>query len=243
MDTEIECFRLQTSRRKKRMQHEGFERYLRDLYRLESQLAKRKNNLGWEPLVPPVMRGWKRFFVLRGDVAESPQAAFFGGILEKINTVQYSHRKDFTKKGRKRGRKIRVATHQGLLDAYFRLHRRQPFTPAELAFFEKGEVWTKSGHFSHFRYVFTEPWRFVLRVEPNMITKVRKRDNVLESEIDCLRRTINRFRLRPGMHRLIYGRYQWKHRQTERLREKNALKNKPISRVLDEHYLQLKDEP
>ena len=57
MDTEIECFRLQTARRKKRMQHEGFERYLRDLDRLESKLKKQKNNLGWEPLTPPVMRG------------------------------------------------------------------------------------------------------------------------------------------------------------------------------------------
>mgnify|MGYP000595125188 CR=1 FL=1 len=37
------------------------------------------------------------------------------------------------------------------------------------------------------KYVFCEPWRFVLRVRPNMITKVKRKDLVLEQYQDELK--------------------------------------------------------
>lgn len=44
-----------------------------------------QHNLGEVPLHPPVMRGWKRTFVLRADVAAGPEAAFYQGIPDRIN--------------------------------------------------------------------------------------------------------------------------------------------------------------
>ena len=67
--TEILSYRLRTARQKKRMQYEDFDKQLIQLHEEESALRSQKRNLGWEPLIPPVQKGWKRFFVLRDDVA------------------------------------------------------------------------------------------------------------------------------------------------------------------------------
>src|SRR5438309_7971971 len=94
-------FRLRTARHKKRMQHEDRDKQLLALDREEDELYKQQRNLGWIELHPPVVRGWKRYFVLREDVAKAKQAAFFESILSKINTTEYSYRKDFKVKKRK----------------------------------------------------------------------------------------------------------------------------------------------
>ncbi len=83
------------------MQYEDFDKQLLKLHREEDTLWKQRANLGWEPLTPPVQKGWKRFFVLREDVARSKQADFYERILKKINTYAQSYRKDF--KGKKEG--------------------------------------------------------------------------------------------------------------------------------------------
>lgn len=224
------------------MQYEGFRQYLRNLDRLEDELRRQKDSLGWAPLIPQVMRGWKRSFVLREDIARSEEADFFAGILEKINTIQYSHGKDFKEKKRKRGRKIRVEKPQSLLerDTHYRRNGLQ-LTAKELPFFDTREVWRKDGRFSHWRYVFREPWRFVLRVEPNMITWIRIRDEVLESQIGELNALIESRFLRCKMKKMKHGHHHWWRKDDERIREKDDFKNKSLTGILDEHYLQTKE--
>lgn len=73
-------------RQKKRMQYEDFDKQLISLDKKRDDLQELKRNLGWEPLIPPVQKGWKRFFVLRDDVERSKHAEFFQNILKKINT-------------------------------------------------------------------------------------------------------------------------------------------------------------
>src|SRR5690349_6246627 len=83
--SEILSYRLRTVRQKKRMQYEDFDKKLLKLDKEETRLCKQKQVIIWEPLKPPVQRGWNRFFVLREDVATSKHAAFFENILKKIN--------------------------------------------------------------------------------------------------------------------------------------------------------------
>src|SRR5688572_3974164 len=78
--TEILSYRLRTVRQRKRMQYEDFDKQLIKLYKEDKALGIKANNLGWEPLTPPVQKGWKRFFVLRDDVARSKHAEFFENI-------------------------------------------------------------------------------------------------------------------------------------------------------------------
>lgn len=84
---DIFCYRLRTARHKKRMQYEDFDKQLIQLHQEENGLYEQRRNLGWEPLLPAVQKGWKRFFVLRDDVARSKQAEFFENILKKKQYV------------------------------------------------------------------------------------------------------------------------------------------------------------
>src|SRR3954453_19280406 len=162
-------FRLRTARHKKRMQYEDWDKQLLALQRESNALHKQQRNLGWIELHPPVMRGWKRYFVLRDEFAKGRQAPFFERILSKINTTQYSHRKDFKVKKRKGGKKVYVATEQHLYNPNPYYFNKMEFTEAEKQFFEERVITDeRTGNLSRI-FVFTEPWRYVLRVRLNII--------------------------------------------------------------------------
>lgn len=181
--TEILSYRLRTVRQKKCMQYEDFDKKLLKIDRRRKKLYEQKRNLGWEPLVPPIQRGWKRFFVLRDDVARGKHVGFFENILGKINTCDWSHRKDFLVKYRRYGTKKYRVKKQSLLRPDEWQFNKMAFTDVEKQFFY--EVWeTDCRKRLIKRYVFSEPWRFALRVRPNLIDKVRKRDELIEAELE-----------------------------------------------------------
>jgi hypothetical protein len=232
--TEILSYRLRTVRQKKRMQYEDFDKQLIQLYKEDRALWRQKRNLGWEPLVPPVQKGWKRFFVLREDVARSKHAEFFENILNKINTFDWSYRKDFRIRKRRYGRNKYGVKQQSLLRPYeFEFHRME-FTDAEKQFFDEHWMYNYKRDLVK-RYFFNEPWRFVLRVRPNMIDKIRKRDEALEKRMqeigDYLEWNYHRCRL----EKLVYGYCSYgKWRDDFRFPIKNPCKNRPVHHLLND---------
>ena len=233
-EPDILSFRLQTARRKVRMQHEDFEKGLLSLHRERQKLRKQQRELGWIELKPPIMRGWKRYFVLREDVARSKQASFFEGILQKINKIEYSSRKDFKVKKRKGGKKIYILRDQQLLQPDECHFRKMKFNDIEAQFFEIRYVKEKWMKQPKKIFVFVEPWRFVLRVRPNIITKTRARDEEIEKRLQKIEAFFERSFLLPKLHRMVYGYYKWSWNEGEKGWEKNPLKNKPVVRILDE---------
>jgi len=231
--TEILSYRLRTVRQKKRMQYEDFDKQLLQIGKEEKQLCKQQYNLGWEPLVPPVQKGWKRFFVLREDVARSRHCEFFENILKKINTYDWHYRKDFKVRKRRYGRNKYGVKAQNLLRPTESHFQQLGFTDDEKQFFY--EEWRQYGKNDLVkRYVFREPWRFVLRVRPNMIDKIRKNDPLLEERLQEIDNYLKRNDLRNRMAKLLYGRVKWWYGEGEREREKNVLKNKPVHRILND---------
>lgn len=236
---DILSYRLRTARQKKRMQYKDFDKHLIQLYKEERALYVQRRNLGWEPLIPPVQKGWKRFFVLRDDVARSKQSEFFQGILKKINTYDWSHRKDFKIKKRRFGRKQYVVKEQKLLQPGEWQFAKLAFTEGEKQMFHEEFSYDKWGGQLVKRYVFNEPWRFVLKVKPNMITKVRIKDVVLESRIEGIRNYLQRNDYRKRQTKLLYGSSRWRYWKAEESKnKKNPLKNKSVQKIMDE----LKDE-
>ncbi len=228
-------FRLRSARHKKRAQHEDREKKLLALHWEENDLHHQQRSLGWVELNPPVMRGYKRYFVLRNDIAKSKQANFFEGLLEKINTTQYNYRKDFKIKRRKGGKKVYKATKQTLLQFEESYFKRQIFSEKEKSFFEERWMQYKESGKPYKAFVIAEPWRFVLRVRPNIITKARVRDEVIESRIQQLRNYFQRNALRGKLNHLTDGHsYSW--REGEKAKEKNPFRNKPLAKILDEYY-------
>src|SRR6185312_9460978 len=90
--------RLKSVRRKRRLRKLSFEKRLLALNKEERQLHNKMRNLGYEPLVPPIQKGWKRIFVLTREVAKSERAEFFEELLKIVNSVQYSDTRQFKRK-------------------------------------------------------------------------------------------------------------------------------------------------
>jgi hypothetical protein len=186
--SEILCYQIKTARQKKRDIKTGQEKMLLRLHKEQTYIRQHQRNLGYVELNPPVVKGWKRYFVLREDVARSKDAVFYQNILDKINKVEYCNRKDFKKKPRYfRKRKNWELIEQTVKQPEHWEFVKLNFTEKEKLLFEEKYIkrqWQKE---LVRIYVFKEQWRFVLRIRQNIITKVKLLDVELErrsKEID-----------------------------------------------------------
>lgn len=195
-ETDLLCYRLRTKRQRKRAAKEGFDRKLRALDRELNRLWQKRRNLGLIELKPPVMRGWERFFVLRADVAESIYADFFEGLLGKINTTWRSNRQDF-KRRKKRVKKWKYEAGKQELQPLNEKSYKM-LTAVEQSYFEEKvvmnqqRIWIKT-------YLFREPWRFVLKVQPHMVTHTRIRSEEIEKREAELNMFIEKRHLKPRL--------------------------------------------
>ena len=225
--------RFRSAIEKKRAVKNDFEKQLLKLGKERQTLSNQLQKLGYEPLEPPVQKGFKRFFVLREDIARTPRAAFFQDILDKINTIQYSDTRKFTRTKRFMGRKIKVQKEQ-FLDSISVYEWQKLQLPAEQAFyFEQTEELTS---YREWRTVFrfTEPWRFRLKIAPNLITRIRIKDAVLEKRLAEIDNYLDRNFLNNKLFRLWDGAAGYRrHQLGEKLRYANPLKNKPLDEILD----------
>ncbi|HXB09595.1 MAG TPA: hypothetical protein VNW04_20855, partial [Puia sp.] len=157
---DILSYRLRSARQKKRAQREAFDKHLIGLYYEEEALYRKRWDLGWEPLVPPIQKGWKRVFIVRPDIARGRHGEFFAAILEKLNTCDFHPKKDFlVMKGRKR-RKKWVVKPQELKQ----LHHSEfeKLTETEKQFFHPEAHVVKWSREPVVYYVFNDCWRFIL---------------------------------------------------------------------------------
>ncbi len=239
-ETNLLSYRFRTARQKKRMLYEDFEKFLRRKYREDQALWHTRHELGYQPLTPPVQQGWTRTFILREDVARSESASFFQGILDKINTRDWSHRKDFRikLKTRKNGRKQYGTKELPVRRLAAWEWKKLKFSEKEARYFERHLYYDRNWEVQ-VCYVFREPWRFVLKVRPNMIEKVKLIYGDMETAITKVNHYLERIGYRSRQWRIIKGHTQQSGREKgDKYDEKNPLKNKPLQQILEE----LKDE-
>lgn len=228
------CSRLKTERTKIRLREKDLEKQLIQLYKRLRHIRKEQYNLGYIDLVPPFQKGWKRFFVLRDDVLKSEDAVFFQLLLDKINTMQFSFRKDFKVKQKQKGKKVFV-------------EREQSFPVIELYELKKIKLTEKEQTYFYFdlKYnlnwkewrkvlVFKDPWRFVLKVSPNMITKVRIIDPALIKEECEIENHLKKNNLNYKMWKIMNGYSNcysgWK--KDEKMKYKSLFKIESVSKLL-----------
>jgi hypothetical protein len=220
------------------MQYEDFDKQLIALEKEQNPLYISRYKPEYEPLLPPVQKGWKRFFVLRDDVARSNDAQFFENILKKINTKTIYWKKDFKVRKRKLGRKIYVVQPQELFKPDENEFIKLKFTEKEKSFFLAEFHYNSWKRKFELRYVFNEPWRFVLCIRPNMIDKQRKIHPEKEARLDEIRNYLKRNNYDKRLYRMVNGHYQYKYWkvlgvQIEKPKEKNPFKNKSASDIID----------
>lgn len=205
------CTRLKSKRTKIRVQKTAQDKKLIQLYKELKQIRVAKANLGYVPLIPPVQKGWKRYFVLREDVQRSKQADFFQTLLEKVNTVQYSSFKAFKVRRRKFGKKSYEPKPQKLQEFHEWAFQKLKLTDQEKLYFKEDWRFGKVKGQMYKVYVFTEPWRFVLTIKPNIITEARAIDPILEQRKKEIDQYIDKRYLEPRMSKLLDG-YYYKNR-------------------------------
>jgi hypothetical protein len=232
--------KLKTARQKKRLQKEDKEKQLIQLYKQHKALQNQKRNLPMVPVMEPYQRGWKRMFVLREDVRASQQATFYQTLLDKINTEQCSHEKSFRQKAKRRKNGRTVYEEREQLLEQFSIDEwncpKQKLTPEEKLHFHLEVWWNKKWEKFQYRYTFNEPWRFRLRVLPNIITENRALDVLLEQELSGVKSKIERNNLWPLIYKLTNGRKRpWRRFTGDKRKIFNPIKNKNIPTILAEY--------
>ncbi|MEO7312458.1 MAG: hypothetical protein ABIX01_18800 [Chitinophagaceae bacterium] len=202
--SEILCYKLKTARQKKRDVKTAHERFLLGLHRERMQITEQQKKLGYLDLDPPIIKGWKRYFVLRDDVARSKAAPFYQKILDKINKVEYCNRKDFKRKPKYlKKRKNWEPIKQTVLHPEHSAFVKMNFSEKGKALFEEKYVKHKWRNELVKVYVFKEQWRFVLRIRQKQITKVKAVDELLEQREDEIRDYLEKTNKRNELNRLL----------------------------------------
>jgi len=210
----IQGSRLRNIRTRKRIAKTDYEKYLRECSDRHSELEKQKWNLPLVPLEKPYQKGYVRFFVVRDDVKRSGLGEFFENLLTKINTYQYADNRKFQKKKKRKGRRIYVPRKQELLS--FRQREweyaieKGKLVEEECKCFLKVERYNPDCKEFETYYEFAEPWRFILRVRPNIITHYRPIDFEIENELAGLNKVLDDYKNWGIIQKKVYhGGYSW----------------------------------
>ncbi len=191
----LHSFRIRCPRSRKRAVRADREKQLIKLEKERGELWHIKyHKVEYVPLDPPIQRGFRRSFILREDVARTYRAAFYQGILDKINTVLVHHDRAFTKKLRKNGKK-KIPIPQYLKELDNARFRQLKLSEHEAALFYLGIASNPRCRLHGEVWKFKEPWRFRLQIRRNMITQL-KVENI---EVEKRLKEINRLMDDPGI--------------------------------------------
>lgn len=206
-------FRLRTERSRIRISKLDVEKQIRKKYRELENLQNTRRKLPWLPLEKPYQKGFVRFFVLRDDVLYSKDAAFFNEILNVINSYMYSDTRKFQKRKRKFGKKIYVNRIQKTkeIDLYHWLDPKLELSDRHRQYFRKVEEYCPFTKRNKTCYQFIEPWRFVLRTRPNIITQYKPIIAEMEREIAEISHVLDQYKTQGILRKKIFGgNYSWK---------------------------------
>lgn len=222
------------------MVKEDFEKYLIQLSKRRHSIYLAIRNLPLIELKEPYQKGWVRFFVVRKDVLRSDDALFFVNLLEKINTFQFSNQKTFTNRKKKFGKKTDYLREQFVNNVTVSEWNNDKFkfTEREKSFFTLVEKWSERCRCFKTYYKFNEPWRFVFKIEPNIITHKKAVDTVLESELRLIENYIENRDLRYKMYK-GGNRDSDYYTSLHKLRYCNQIKSKNLNAIY-EAYLEEK---
>lgn len=225
-----EYSRIRSARNRKRnVIRQKHKNYIK-LYKERNRLADEIHSILPKALEKPYQKGWVRSFVLRGDQWQTPLAGFYHTLLSKINTVHYSMDKHFRKPEKRRRKHVYTIAEQQLkvIGSWQWQQNVYKLSEREKACFRPA-LPTQKHPYIH--YVFAEPWRFVLKVKPNMITHILPKNAELESAMARVKNYITRHNLQGTLNRLRGG---GRSRYT-RKPQPDPLRNKP-RHLIEEVY-------
>lgn len=163
------------------------EKEILSLWRKKIRLMDSKRNLNKVELEKPLKWGYKKFFVLREDVAKSDDARVYLGVLPYIQSTIYCRRKDFTQKDFKTKKMIPMEHTIGTIS-----HKKWNEIEGELTIKQKSlfqKFWYTQYHTKgkgEWRYRLIKDWMFVPKIDTHYKTHQIILDPDLESELTKL---------------------------------------------------------
>ena len=236
MDTQLLPYRLKPARRKRRLLIKDRDKQLLKLDQERHRISKDPDYNTIVPLDEPYQKGWKRLFVLKSEVQRSDKAAFYQGILDEINEVQYHYDQSFKRPKRK------GIWHKYIFKELPKLHsisnwhvNRSNLNEEQRACFTRVAYWNQIYYRWEHHYKFDNPDLFELAVVPHIIDSVKTGDALLEQRLAWIDDYIRWNGLYYRLDKLKKGnRYNgWKD-GTEKLKYANPLQNKPKWTWVDE---------
>ena len=153
-----------------------------------SELRQASHKSGTFIDVEPYQRGWRRYFVPRDDIKNRMDIKEIRQALDLINSVDYSHRKDFKEKDWKTKKWL---TKEKKLK-YINDAKYQALSEKLRSFFVLREWYEESKYFKTktfiSAYVFKNDYWFVHKIEPRIIRQHWIPDAEVESRLGELRR-------------------------------------------------------
>lgn len=228
--------KIRPSHWKKRRKRKAFDKYLLALDAERTKLWSIMRNMEYEELEEPIQRGYKRLFELDESIKFTLKADFFQQILDKINVVQYSPYKSFKKirkhrKGKWRYKKMYEQKLRDLSESEF----QNNLNPHEQIYFHPVAHYDGRRRIWETLYRFIEPGMFVLRIRPNMLIKVQKRNWEAESRYKEIDNLINKQRYYYRLDKLHSGTlYEWRKDWLKEIND-DPFHNKPIHDIIEEY--------
>jgi hypothetical protein len=186
MDTQLLPYRLKSARRKRRLVKEDRDKHLLRLDREQHQIWNNPAYKTTTALEEPYQKGWKRLFVLKSEVQQSDKAAFYQGILDEINEVQYHYDQSFKRPKRK------GIWHKYIFKELPKLHgissyhwhaNRSKLNEEQRACFGRVDYWNQHYYRWEHHFEFTESHLFELAVVPHIIDTIKVGDALMEQHL------------------------------------------------------------
>ena len=210
------------ARRQKRMNKDFQEKKLKSLWDRKCKLDRGKH-YDYVELPKPIRAGYKRFFVLRDDIARSTkEAAIYKPLLKWMNTVVRSSNKKFMVKQWRRKNYVPITQGLHVISHSDWNKKVEPtLTLKQKSLFMK--VWhpntarrngkTINAPGGEWKYIFTKPWVFVYKIEPYYHTHRILVNPQIESELKEIWNKIDTNNLWPKLYKQWGGRtyfdYDW----------------------------------
>lgn len=211
---------IKSKRQKKRAIKEDKTKRIIQLLKRQKELALFYKSLPLVPLETPYQLGWKRTFVLIKEERDAPQAAFYNEILDYINTVQYCSDGSFKEKVHKRSRRPKVSRVQKLHEPNcYQWNCKNPLNEKQKSLFSARERLSACGTLWITCFVFNEPWRFELKIEPYIITHQKPHAPDIKSELKRIDNFLDRNYWWPHVWRLTDAHQRYHFRSHTSLEE------------------------
>jgi hypothetical protein len=156
-----------------------------------SVLIQKKYRLPKIELEKPIRSGFKKFYVLRDDIANRQDAGVFKSILKVINDTIYCKNEEFKAK-KYYSKQLENLPHDlKFIGVKEWIDKKYPESWKKYFDLKTKVVRSRHGQYSFTGYFFRYEWYFVPKIEPHFITHLPQLDPELEAKLEEIRNTMD----------------------------------------------------